>query len=395
MNTKLVVFFGSVGAVHLVAGGLFLAGGCTQEDPPMPPGIYVPKQSNEAHSVTTAVSEPAYPGTQLQDPVASDKTGSAQPVELKGKEPAAQPVPEQDSGHGDRVYIVVKNDSLWLIARKNGLTLEELASYNNLPANARLKIGQKLYIPAAGKKAVKSKPARAQEPKAKAAAPQGKKNASRKKIAAKRVKNLPPDGIYTVKSGDNFSTIAKRHGLKVSDIIAANPGVDSSRLKIGQKLRLTADAPAVPAVKTGSKKKAAPAKKASASAKSDSSAPAAGTSDEKKQPSAPSASESDDLLKSVDDIKTDDKSESASNEAVKAVAPDHNPSTPGSVKEDKVISDSQYNTAVIVAEDTTLQELCKKYRIPDDSAVRKLNPSIPADGKIKAGTRVRLIGAED
>ena len=52
MNTKLFVLLGGVGAVHLVAGALFIAGGCTQEDPPMPPGIYVPKQS---------VNEPAGP----------------------------------------------------------------------------------------------------------------------------------------------------------------------------------------------------------------------------------------------------------------------------------------------------------------------------------------------
>ena len=60
MNTKLFVLLGGVGAVHLVAGALFIAGGCAQEDPPMPPGIYVPKQSaNEPAGPAPAPAEPA------------------------------------------------------------------------------------------------------------------------------------------------------------------------------------------------------------------------------------------------------------------------------------------------------------------------------------------------
>ena len=66
--------------------------------------------------------------------------------------------------------------------------------------------------------------------------------AGKKAAPASHGRNLPPDGLYTVKAGDNFGKIAKRFGLKVADIIAANPGVDSSRLKTGQKLRLPASA---------------------------------------------------------------------------------------------------------------------------------------------------------
>jgi LysM repeat protein len=43
---------------------------------------------------------------------------------------------------------------------------------------------------------------------------------------------------YVVKSGDSFYTIAKSHGTTIKAIEAANPGVDSRRLKIGQKLVL-------------------------------------------------------------------------------------------------------------------------------------------------------------
>jgi len=53
---------------------------------------------------------------------------------------------------------------------------------------------------------------------------------------------LAPAGTseYVVKSGDSFYTIAKTHGTTVKAIETANPGVDSRRLKIGQKLVLPA-----------------------------------------------------------------------------------------------------------------------------------------------------------
>jgi len=53
----------------------------------------------------------------------------------------------------------------------------------------------------------------------------------------------PPAGIsgeYVVKSGDSFYSIAKANNTTIKAIEAANPGVDSRRLKIGQKLVLPA-----------------------------------------------------------------------------------------------------------------------------------------------------------
>ena len=43
---------------------------------------------------------------------------------------------------------------------------------------------------------------------------------------------------HVVTKGDNFSTIAKKYSIGVNSIAKANPGVDSSRLKIGQKLSI-------------------------------------------------------------------------------------------------------------------------------------------------------------
>ena len=43
---------------------------------------------------------------------------------------------------------------------------------------------------------------------------------------------------HTVTKGDNFSTIGKRYNVSAKAIAAANPGVDSTKLKIGQKLKI-------------------------------------------------------------------------------------------------------------------------------------------------------------
>lgn len=255
MNTKLIVLLGGVGAVHLAAGALFIAGGCTQEDPPMPPGIYVPRQPVQEHSVKPAPVTETAGNAEL-----TTETPAALPQETP---PPAPAVPEAaPEPRGDKVYIVVKNDSLWLIARKNGMTIEELASYNNLSPKTKLRVGQKLHIPPTGKKAVKNGVPKAKD---KSAAPvkKGKKGVKNgRKNTVKASEKLPADGIYTVRANDNFSLIAKRFGIKVSDIMAANPGVDSSRLKIGQKLRLTAGAAQIakPAKSAAKKSKAKTAK---------------------------------------------------------------------------------------------------------------------------------------
>jgi LysM repeat protein len=46
------------------------------------------------------------------------------------------------------------------------------------------------------------------------------------------------DGTYTVAAGDNLSKIARKFGTNVDSILAENPGLTPTSLKIGQKIRL-------------------------------------------------------------------------------------------------------------------------------------------------------------
>ena len=59
----------------------------------------------------------------------------------------------------------------------------------------------------------------------------------------------PRYSSYTVQPGDTFTGIAQDHGLKLQDVVAANPGVDARRLQVGQKINLPNDVtPATPDV---------------------------------------------------------------------------------------------------------------------------------------------------
>lgn len=44
--------------------------------------------------------------------------------------------------------------------------------------------------------------------------------------------------FYSVRSGDTFSAIAGRHGLTVTQLKKLNPGVNTSRISVGQKIRI-------------------------------------------------------------------------------------------------------------------------------------------------------------
>ena len=48
------------------------------------------------------------------------------------------------------------------------------------------------------------------------------------------------DGTYSIAPGDTPSKIAKKFGLRVDAIMAENPGLEPSHLRVGQKIRLPA-----------------------------------------------------------------------------------------------------------------------------------------------------------
>ena len=137
------------------------------------------------------------------------------------------PTPPPTAEVGGSEYVVVKGDSLAKIAKKNGVTTKALQAANPTVVPTKLKIGQKLVIPAGGKSVT--------ETAAPAAAGADAGTAS-----------------YTVKSGDTLTKIAKAHGTTVKAIQAAN-GLTTTKISVGKKLKIpskaeaAAPAPAAPA----------------------------------------------------------------------------------------------------------------------------------------------------
>lgn len=74
-----------------------------------------------------------------------------------------------------------------------------------------------------------------EESKKRAAAPAGGKGG---KAAPTGVKNA--DGTYTVAAGDGLAKIARKFGTSVDAILAENPGLNPTKLHVGQKIKLPA-----------------------------------------------------------------------------------------------------------------------------------------------------------
>lgn len=99
------------------------------------------------------------------------------------------------------VYTVKSGDSLWAIAKRYGITVDELKRANNLTSNT-LSIGQKLTIP------------------------------SKETVTPSQDYTL-----YTVKSGDNLYSIARRYGLTMNELMEYN-NLGTTLLSIGQVLKI-------------------------------------------------------------------------------------------------------------------------------------------------------------
>ena len=100
---------------------------------------------------------------------------------------------------GSNYYVVKKGDSLWSIARANGLTVDELKSLNNLSSNV-LHVGDTLLI-----------------------------------SSADSTGDDGNDNYYVVKSGDTLWSIARKYNLSVNELKALN-NLSSNVLSVGQRL---------------------------------------------------------------------------------------------------------------------------------------------------------------
>ena len=169
-----------------------------------------PKIASDAAKATPPAVQPARPAQ-----VATAKPAPV--VAPKPAAPAATPI---------GAYTVADGDTFWSVAKRLGVSPDALAAANGAVDPRRLSIGQSLAVPEGA-----TRPAVTQ-------------------VAAK-----PASGrTHTVADGDNFWSVARQHGVSVASLTQANPGVDPTRLRIGQSLALpTAGQPDGGAVRTAAK----------------------------------------------------------------------------------------------------------------------------------------------
>jgi LysM repeat protein len=108
-------------------------------------------------------------------------------------------------------HVVQPGEILLTIAARYGTSVEAVQEANGLDENTILSVGQELIIPLPV--AVTPTPTITPSPSP-----------------------TPTPITYTVQAGDVLSIIARQYGLSVEAIVAANPGLNANRLRVGQQI---------------------------------------------------------------------------------------------------------------------------------------------------------------
>ena len=141
--------------------------------------------------------------------------------------PAAAPTVKQPES-----YVVQSGDSLIGTANRFGLSVTQLATYNNLSSRADLLIGQKLWLV----------PGKVTPPKTTPSSPSSKNSSSVTHVpstASSSNKISTPTSNYTVKPGDTLIGIANSIGLSAAQVAAVNTNFDAqARLQAGQVIKV-------------------------------------------------------------------------------------------------------------------------------------------------------------
>lgn len=200
-------------AVHLVFLGGLLIQGCKKEEEPGP-GSHA-AVTNDLAALPPLDRDSPY----ASNPPALDPGLTSPPpisTNLIGQNPLPPAVLDSTPPPPNREYVVLKGDSFYSIGKKFGVSANAIARANPGIDPTRLKVGDKLQIPAASSPAASVAPATA-----------GSGGAD----------------VYVVKSGDSLGKIAQANKTTVNEIKALN-GLKTDRINIGDKLKLPAARPA-------------------------------------------------------------------------------------------------------------------------------------------------------
>jgi len=119
------------------------------------------------------------------------------------------------------VYRVRKNDSLWLIARRNNTSIAMLQALNDMGSSTRIVPGQTLLVPEA---AVSSSGA------------EQKKGSAGRRVLAANTKSDPGVITYIIRKNDTLYEIARKYNVSHKDIMRWNKIKNHRTIQPGQKI---------------------------------------------------------------------------------------------------------------------------------------------------------------
>lgn len=116
----------------------------------------------------------------------------------------------QDTSDSVTVHVVQRGETLYRIGQHFNITVEVIASFNNIADPTNIQVGQRLLIPLNGL----SQP------------------------------EVPP--THVVQAGETLKSIAMLYSLTIDDLVSRNSITDVNRIFVGQVLNIQAAAPAMP-----------------------------------------------------------------------------------------------------------------------------------------------------
>jgi len=228
-------------AVHVVLIGGMLLQGCkdTNKDnanasnPPADTTVSSADTSNlppvtnggMSNAVTAMPSNPGPVAPSIPMQPGPQSNAAMQPVPPMLPPPAVvTPTPTPTPGPTDtKEYVIASGDTLGKLAHRNGVSLKAIIEANPGINPKKLKVGQKVEIPA-GTGAVAST---------------GAAGAATPDMGG----DTGDTGSYTVKSGDTLSKIAKANHTTYKKLMALND-LKTTSIKVGQKLKVPSRAAA-------------------------------------------------------------------------------------------------------------------------------------------------------
>ena len=213
-RVKVAVF--TIFAINIAVLSPLLIQGCKKDQKDQTDNTTSPSLSATNAPAETASNQPptlAAPETNLPPVVSAPPTNVAPPVTAP---PPVTPAPNTEATPSE--YVVAKGDSFYSIGKKLGVSIKALKAANPSVVPTKLKVGQKIQVPAGGTSA-------------------GNANAAAGSMGV--APSETAETVYVVRSRDTLTKIAHEHGVSVKALRAANE-LKTDSIKVGQKLKVPA-----------------------------------------------------------------------------------------------------------------------------------------------------------